>query len=607
MGKKKEKHVNQSLPKRENMDPAFCWNMQDMFLDDDRWQAAYDSLQERLQAFREYQGKLKKSAESMYEILQESDELGRLFEQVYVYANLRYHEDMTNQHYQELSGKTQMLQAVCMDAMSYVEPELMEIPEETIRDYLEAYEPLRLYERRLQEVLRQRAHILSREEEQILARAAELGSAPQQIFMAYNNADIDFGKIEDEEGKKVVLSNGRYTSFMENESRKVRKAAFKRMYQVYGAHKNTLAAAFTANLKQDQFFAEMRHYDTTLAAALDGGNIPESVYSQLIEAVHEKLPAMYRYVKLRRKLLGLKKLHMYDAYVPMVQGGNRSISYDEAKALVKKGLAVLGDDYLALLDRGFSEGWIDVYENQGKRSGAYSWGAYGTHPYVLLNYSGNLNAVFTLAHEMGHALHSYYSDQKQPYVYAGYRIFVAEVASTCNEALLIRYLIEHAKDKKEKAYLINYFLDQFKGTIYRQTMFAEFEQKVHARMKAEGSIAAQTLCDMYYELNQLYFGEGMVSDPEIGLEWMRIPHFYTPFYVYQYATGFSAAIAIASRILAGEEGIVEKYKTFLRMGSSRDPIDLLKICGVDMTRKETVEEALSVFEDYLTELENLNS
>lgn len=604
------------IPKREEMDPQFCWKLTDMFANDDCWKAAYEELLKRIQKFSGeggetaegsgVRGRMGRTPKDMYEVLKECDEISREFEAVYVYANQKYHQDTANQIYQEMSGKAQALQAVCMDAMSFVEPELMDIQEEKIWDFLQEYEPLRLYERKLREVLRQRAHILSSEQEQILAKAAEMGNAPQQIFMAFNNADIDFGKIKDEDGQEVPLTNGQYTSFMESDDRSVREVAFKRMYEVYGAHKNMLAATFGANLKQEQFFAGMRHYETTLQAALDGGNIPETVYDQLIEAVHNKLPAMYRYVELRKKMLGIEELHMYDVYVPMVRGGDKKISYDEAKSIVKDGLSVLGQEYVGLLEQGFEQGWIDVYENQGKRSGAYSWGAYGTHPYVLLNYSGNLNAVFTLAHEMGHALHSYYSDKNQPYAYAGYRIFVAEVASTCNEALLIRHMIEHARDDQEKAYLINYFLDQFKGTVYRQTMFAEFEKKAHEKMKEEGSVSAQALCDMYYELNKLYFGEGMISDPEISLEWMRIPHFYTPFYVYQYATGFSAAIAIASKILTGEPGIIEKYKKFLSGGCSQDPIDLLKICGVDMTTREPVEEALAVFEEYLGALEGIN-
>ena len=349
----------------------------------------------------------------------------------------------------------------------------------------------------------------------------------------------------------------------------------------------------------------MRNYGSSREAALDGAHIPVSVYDQLIQTVHSHLPAMYRYVQLRRRALGVQRLHMYDLYVPLAESPGRTYTFDQAKELVKKGLAPLGEDYIRLLEEGFSNGWIDVYENQGKRSGAYSWGAYGTHPYVLMNYNGTLNHVFTLAHEMGHALHSYYSDEKQPYCYAGYRIFVAEVASTCNEALLIHYLLKQAEDEKEKAYLINYFLDQFKGTLFRQTMFAEFERTVHEIVQEGGSLTAESLCRIYYGLNEQYYGPDVQVDRAIEMEWARIPHFYNAFYVYQYATGFSAAIAISSKILAGEPGIVEKYKRFLSGGSSMDCIDLLKICGVDMTAKEPVENALRVFEGYLEQLERL--
>ena len=392
---------------------------------------------------------------------------------------------------------------------------------------------------------------------------------------------------------------------MESENREVRRAAFQRLYQVYGKHKNMLAATFEANLKQARFFSSMRQYPSPLEEALDGGNIPAAVYTELLRAVHEKLPAMYRYVLLRKRLLGTEELHMYDVYTPLVKGAEKKYSFEDAKTLVKEGLAVLGEDYGKILEEGFQNRWIDVYENRGKRSGAYSWGAYGTHPYVLLNFSGNLNSVFTLAHEMGHAIHSYYSDHAQPYIYAGYRIFVAEVASTVNEFLLISDLIRKADSRREKAYLVNYLLEQFRGTLYRQTMFAEFEKMAHERLAEEGSLSAGTLCSMYGELNRQYFGPDMVQDPEIDLEWARIPHFYTPFYVYQYATGFSAAIAIGRKILKGEKDSVEHYKEFLRGGCSMDPIDLLKLCGVDMTEKKNVEEALEVFESCVRELEEL--
>ena len=591
------------LQKREEMDPKFCWRMQDLFLDDEAWNHACESLQEKIGDFAKNKGKLSQGAKEMYQVLREKEEISRLFERVYVYANQKYHEDTGNRKYQELSGKAVALSSSLADASSFMEPELMDMKEETIFHYLEEYEPLRLYERVIKEILRQKAHILSAEMEAVLAKAEEMGNSPQQIFMAFNNTDINLGTVLDEEGNEVILTHGRFSNFMESSDRRVRREAFSSLYQAYESHQNMLAATFSANLKQASFFAKMRKYPSVLAAELDGGNIPVSVYGQLIEAVHENLPAMYRYVALRKKLLGVDELHMYDVYVPMIEGMDKKISYEEAKEIVKKGLAVLGEDYTSLLEEGFTQGWIDVYENQGKRSGAYSWGAYGTHPYVLLNYAGNLNSVFTLAHEMGHALHSYYSDHRQPYVYAGYRIFVAEVASTCNEALLIHDLIEHVAEKKEKAYLINYFLDQFKGTVYRQTMFAEFEKQAHELMEQEGSVPAQAYCDLYYELNQKYFGPDMVSDPEIAMEWARIPHFYTPFYVYQYATGFAAAIAISQKIIKGEPGIVEKYKEFLSGGCSKDPIELLKICGVDMESRRPVEEALAVFDSYVRELE----
>ena len=407
------------------------------------------------------------------------------------------------------------------------------------------------------------------------------------------------------DGKETELTQGNFVRILESKDREVRKQAFFR-YMPNIKNLRIRWQQHTAQIcSKDIFYAKARKYYSSLDMALAQGNIPREVYTQLIEAVHSKLPAMYEYVKLRKKILGLDEIHMYDVYVPIVDKVEKEIPFEEAKEIVKEGLSILGEDYVALLEEGFSNRWIDIYENKGKRGGAYSWGAYGTHPYVLLNYQGNLNHVFTLAHEMGHALHSYHSDQAQPFTYAGYFIFVAEVASTCNEALLIHHLLKKAQDDKEKAYLLNYFLDQFKGTIYRQTMFAEFELLAHEKAEQGEGITAQLLEDLYYELNKKYFGEEMVSDPEIAMEWARIPHFYNSFYVYQYATGFSAAIAISNKILKGEPGIVEAYKKFLSGGSSMDCIDLLKICGVDMTKPEPVENALGVFEETLDEFKKI--
>lgn len=587
------------ISSRSEMKKEDQWKMEDLYASDEVWEQDFQKLKEQMQEFSRYEGTMGDSAEQLYQVLTEQDRLNMLMENVYVYANQKNHEDMGNGTYQKMAGRAQSLMSALSDAVSFVESELLEIPQETIQKFLEEKQELGLYKRYINEKFREKEHILSKEMEAVLAKAYELGRAPQNIFQMFNNADIDFGTVHDEDGREVQLSHGRYIQFLESKDVNVRREAFETLYEAYEKHRNTLAAAFDANVKQELFFADMRHYGSPREAALSYSHIPLEVYDRLIEAVHENLPKMYQYVDLRKKIMGVDELHMYDVYVPLVKQAEKKYSFEEAKEIVKKGLAPLGEEYAQILEEGFSNGWIDVYENQGKRSGAYSWGAYGTHPYVLLNYNGSLNHVFTLAHEMGHAIHSYYSDKTQPYPYAGYRIFVAEVASTCNEALLIHYLLEHAQDDQEKAYLVNYFLDQFKGTLYRQTMFAEFEKIVHEQVQNGESLTADGLCETYYKLNQQYFGDGIVHDPQIAMEWSRIPHFYTPFYVYQYATGFSAAIAISSKILAGEPGIIEKYKKFLSGGSSMDCIDLLKLCGVDMTSPQPVNDALKVFGEYV--------
>ena len=587
------------IPARCEMKKEDQWKIEDLYASDELWEQDFQKLKEQMQEFSKYEGTMGDSAEQLYQVLTEQDRLNMLMENVYVYANQKNHEDMGNGTYQKMAGRAQSLMSALSDAVSFVESELLEIPQETIQKFLEEKQELGLYKRYINEKFREKEHILSKEMEAVLAKAYELGRAPQNIFQMFNNADIDFGTVHDEDGREVQLSHGRYIQFLESKDVNVRREAFETLYEAYEKHRNTLAAAFDANVKQELFFADMRHYGSSREAALSYSHIPLEVYDRLIEAVHENLPKMYQYVDLRKKIMGVDELHMYDVYVPLVKQAEKKYSFEEAKEIVKKGLAPLGEEYAQILEEGFSGGWIDVYENQGKRSGAYSWGAYGTHPYVLLNYNGSLNHVFTLAHEMGHAIHSYYSDQTQPYPYAGYRIFVAEVASTCNEALLIHYLLEHAQDDQEKAYLVNYFLDQFKGTLYRQTMFAEFEKIVHEQVQNGESLTADGLCETYYKLNQQDFGDGIVHDSQIAREWSRIPHFYTPFYVYQYATGFSAAIAISSKILAGEPGIVENYKKFLSGGSSMDCIDLLKLCGVDMTSPQPVNDAVKVFGEYV--------
>ncbi|MBQ8857586.1 MAG: oligoendopeptidase F [Lachnospiraceae bacterium] len=590
--------------KREEIPQQYKWKMEDLYASNEAWEADFEKLQRGIEDIKKYEGTLAESAENLRKMMENCDALNELAEKVYVYASQRMHEDTGYAYYQGLSGRAQMLLVQLSEATSYIEPEILNIPEEQLAEMMKT-EGLQKYEMYFRRLLRRKEHILSKEMEELLAGVDEVAEGPKDTFMMFNNADIKFPVITGEDGEPEEITHGKYIKLLESQNREVRKAAFMGLYETYGKFKNTLGATYRANVKQAGFFAKARKYKSSLEAALSGSAIPVEVYDSLIESVHGHLPALHEYVKVRKEKLGVEELHMYDLYVPMVGEADKKIPYEEAKEIVLAGLTPLGEDYQELLKKGFNEGWIDVYENEGKRSGAYSWGAYGTHPYVLMNYQDTLNNVFTLAHEMGHALHSYHSDEAQDYIYAGYKIFVAEVASTCNEALLIRYLLDHSKDDKEKAYLLNYFLEQFRGTLFRQTMFAEFEKIAHAKSEAGEPLTAEVLCDIYYDLNKQYFGDDIVVDQEIALEWSRIPHFYTPFYVYQYSTGFSAAIAISSKILKGEPGIVEKYKKFLSGGSSLDCIDLLKICDVDMTTKEPVEEALKVFENTLKEFSEI--
>ena len=587
-----------SVITREQQKAEDTWNMQDLYATEELFQEDAEKLSSMMEAFSSMKGTLGKGEQELQKALQMYEQMNAVFESLYVYAFQKYHEDTTNPKYQQMSGEMQIIAANLSQAVSWMEPELLSLPEKAFEG-----EKLEKYRRFILQIVRKKAHVLDDEKEALLARAGELGQSPSNIFSMFNNADIRFPEVEDAKGTKRMLTAGNYISYMQSKDRVLRKNAFEALYSVYGQFINTLAATFYANLKQADFFAKEHRYQNAMECSLDTGNIPVAVYKNLVQAVNDRLTLMHRYVRLRKKLLGFEELHMYDVYAPMVEVPDQTYSFEEAKQIVKAALAPLGEDYQKVLQQGFDNRWIDVYENKGKRTGAYSWTAYGTHPYVLLNYHGTLDDVFTLAHEMGHALHSWYSNENQPYLYAGYLIFVAEVASTCNEALLIHDLLERSKDKKERMYLINHFLEQFKGTMYRQTMFAEFEMITHGVVEQGGMLTAEQINGIYLNLNKKYFGEDMVSDGQIAYEWARIPHFYTPFYVYQYATGFAASIAISSKILAGEPGIVEKYKKFLSGGCSMDPIDLLKICGVDMSSPEPIHEALNVFERYLEEME----
>ena len=600
--------TDRKLNTREEADARYKWAIEDLYKDDEDWKRDYELLKSRIPELTKFRGRLGESAEVLLSMQKLSDELNQLLEKVYVYANQRLHENTDNSTYQNLASQAQGLLVELSESLSFVEPELMELPDGIIETFLDENEELLVYRQYFENIIRQKKHVLPTEQERLLAAMGEVAESPKDIFSMFNNADIRFPEITGEDGHLVQVTHGRYMSLMQSRNRQVRKDAFEAMYGVYGDWRNTLAAMYRANVKQEAFLAKAHKYTSDLEAALDGSHIPVKVYEQLIEAVHESMPLMYRYMKLRKKLLGVEELHMYDLYVPVIEQDHSEIPFEQAKKTVLEGLAPMGEEYLHLLREGFDHGWIDVYENQGKRTGAYSWGAYGTHPYVLLNYQGTLHDVFTLAHEMGHALHSWYSDEHQPYIYAGYRIFVAEVASTCNEALLIHYLMEQSKkagDRKKTMYLMNYFLEQFRTTLFRQTMFAEFEKITHGLQEQGETLTADRLCEIYYDLNKLYFGEEICVDQEIAMEWARIPHFYTPFYVYQYATGFSAAIALSKQILEQGAPAVEQYKKFLKGGSSMYPLELLKMAGVDMEQKAPVQDALAVFAQYLDEMERL--
>ncbi len=596
---------NTKLPKRNEVEKQFTWAIEDLYAADEQWQQEFDQVKALLPKLAEYQGRLAKSGEILLSFLKLSDEVGRTMERVYVYANQKYHEDTGNAVYQDLSNKANMLSVQVNSAMAFATPEILTIPEDTLVQFKAENEELKLYDFNLKDILRLKPHILSAEMESLLADAGEIAEAAESIFSMFNNADIKFPEIKDENDELVRITHGRYGQLLESSDRRVRKEAFEGVYATFGSFKNTLASAFSANVKQESFFAKTRKYESTLEKALDGANIPVEVYTNLISAVHDNMEQMHRYVAIRKKLLGLPELHMYDLYAPLVQDIKMEIPFEEAKDIVAKGLEPLGLEYHKILEEGYQNRWIDIYENENKRSGAYSWGAYGTHPYVLLNYNETLNNVFTLAHEMGHAIHSYLSDRTQPYVYAGYKIFVAEVASTCNEALLIDHMLKTTEDKKQKAYLINHFLEKFKGTLFRQTMFAEFEMITHRMVEQGESLTADALCKIYHDLNVAYFGKDIVIDPEIDMEWARIPHFYNAFYVYQYATGYSAAIALSRRILSEGKPAVEDYIRFLSSGSSNYPIELLKGAGVDMSTKEPVNQALALFKELLDQMEEL--
>ena len=596
--------MSKKIPERSEIPVESQWALEDLYANDALWQDDLKKLSEGSGKLASFAGKISTSAKELLAFLRLGDETSELLDRLANYAMRRGDQDKRNSYYQGMVGQL-MKELVAMDEkLSFQTPELMSISDETMEQFYRDEPGLELYRRHLEKIRRRKDHVLSACEEKLLAGAGEMAQTPQDTFSMFSNADIKFESAEDSKGEKHTISQGTYISCLESADRTLRKNAYENYYAAYENYRNTCAACLNGQVKQLQFFANARKYPSSLDASLDATEVPTSVYHNLIETVHQNMDKMHRYVRLRKKLLGLDELHMYDMYTPLVADADAHIEFEDAKKTVLEALSCMGEDYCKILKEGFDNRWIDVYENVGKRSGAYSAGT-PVHPFVLLNYTGTLDSQFTLAHEMGHALHSYLSTKTQPQVYSDYVIFVAEVASTCNEALLMEHLLGKTTDKKQRAYLINHFLDQFKGTLYRQTMFAEFELRI-AELNQQGTpLTADVLCDEYRKLNTLYYGADVVQDGQIALEWARIPHFYYNYYVFQYATGYAAAIALSRKILAEGKPAVERYLGFLSGGCSKTPIDLLKGAGVDMTTAEPVNTALSLFGKLLDEMEEL--
>lgn len=593
------------LPSRSEIKVEDTWKLEDIFASDDAWEKEFEEVKALIPQMEKFKGKLGESAQTLYDALQEQDELTMRVSKLYTYAHMRYDQDTTNSFYQGLNDRIKTLYTQIASALSYVTPEILSIEESKIKQYMAEHKELKLYAHALDEITRERPHILSESEEALLAQASEVLGSSSNTFGMLNNADLEFPSIKDENGEEVEITHGRYIRFLESSDRRVREEAFKAVYETYGKFKNTFASTLSGTVKKDNFSARVRNYNSARHSALSTNNIPEEVYDNLVKTVNDNLHLLHRYIDLRKKVLGIEELHMYDLYTPLVKDVKMEVTYEEAKDYILKGLKPLGEDYLNVLKEGFENRWVDVHENKGKRSGAYSSGTYGTNPYILMNWQDNVNNLFTLAHEFGHSVHSYYTRKTQPYPYGDYSIFVAEVASTCNEALLNDYLLKTIDDEKQRLYLLNHYLEGFRGTVFRQTMFAEFEHDVHVRAQNGEPLTPELLTKLYYDLNKKYFGDNLVIDEEIGLEWARIPHFYYNYYVYQYATGFSAAAALSKQILEEGNAAVERYVGFLKSGSSDYPIEVLKKAGVDMTTSQPIEEALAVFEEKLTEMERL--
>lgn len=593
------------LPKRHEVPEELTWDLTVVFNSDAEFEKAYQDVEGSLAKITGFKGKLQEGATTFQQAVETLLDVSNKLETVYVYAHLKNDQDTANSTYQGMYDSASLLAAKSGEAMAWFEPEVLEIPENQLNSYFEENEKLAVYRHFIDQMTDNRNHILSANEEALLAGASEIFGASSKTFSVLNNADIQFPTIKDENGEDVQLSHGVFGELLESTNRSVREQAFKKLYSVYQGLKNTFASTLGSNVKYHNYNAKVHHYGSAREAALANNHIPESVHDNLIEVVAEHLPLLHRYVALRKELLGVDELHMYDMYTPITGEAGIKYTYEEAKEETMKALQPLGKEYEAVLKEAFENRWIDVVENTGKRSGAYSSGAYATNPYILLNWHDSLNNLYTLVHELGHSAHSYFTRKNQPYVYGDYSIFLAEIASTTNENILTEYLLQTVTDPKVRVYILNHYLDGFKGTIFRQTQFAEFEHTIHEEARKGTPLTAEFLTNYYGELNARYYGPAVEKDPEIAYEWSRIPHFYYNYYVYQYSTGFSAATALADKIMSGEEGALDKYLTYLKSGNSDFPIEVMKKAGVDMTEKDYIEKAMAVFERRLNELEEL--
>lgn len=590
---------------RKDIKVEDTWDLESLFKNKETWEDEYIKVKNLGEEFKVHRDNFTKDSVKLLNALRDKDELSRRMENLYVYSRMKFDEDTQNTKSQELLDKGLKLLVDISEKTSFFIPQLLNLSEEELDNFLKENEGLKKYEKFLEDVLRQKAHVLTPREESILAQMGEVGNSPQKIFSMLNDADLKFPKIEDEEGNTRELSHSNFIPMMESGNREVRKNAFEKYYSVYESFKNTFAATLNGEINNNIFHAKIRNYNSTREAALDGNNIPETVYDNLLLAIGENLDTMHKYMSLRKRVLGLDELHMYDIYTPLLDEVEFKPSYEESIETIKTALEPLGDEYLQVLDKGLNSRWIDIRANKGKRSGAYSSGSYDSKPFILLNYQETLDNMFTIAHELGHSIHSYFTRESQPYIYGDYSIFVAEVASTVNESILMNYMIKNSKNKKEKAYMLNHYLEKFRTTMFRQTMFADFENKINKHIENGGALTAEYLSKTYEDLNRDYYGEDIILDKEIAMEWARIPHFYYNFYVYQYATGFAAAISLSKKILQGQEDAVKNYIEFLKSGSSDYPIEILKKAGVDMTTKEPVGDALELFKELVDELDQI--